>query len=129
MKRNGLTNKRILGVSGRNEVLRILADKIKDGLSKCQFDGVRSAEEASRSVMLSSYHLLIVDETNFTKIAHTGSSSIKNFPLVILTENDKLPADQNKFFAPNVYGYLSANRPEDIIPILSRLLSIEFAPR
>ena len=129
MKRNGLTKKRILGISARTDILRILADKIKDSFSKCRFDGVTSAEEASRSMMLSSYHLIIVDETNFKKIANSGSSSIRNFPLVILTENGKLPVDQNNFFAPNVYGYLSANRPEDIVPILSLLLSIEFTPR
>ena len=39
-----------------------------------------------------SYQLLIVDETNFKKIQFAGSSLIQNFPLLILTDNGKLPA-------------------------------------
>jgi len=124
-----LTSKRVLGVSGRTDILRMLEDKIENGFPKCRFDKVTTAEEASRSMLLSSYHLLIVDETNFKKIPFAGSSLIQNFPLLVLTDNGKLPADQKNYFAPNVYGYLPANRLEKIIPILSQLLRIEFTPR
>jgi hypothetical protein len=129
MKRKELSNKRVLGVSGRTDILRILEDNIRDGLPRCRFDKVTTAEEASRAVMRFSYHLLIVDETNFKKIASSGSSSLQNLPLVILTDTGALPADEKNSFAPNVYGYLPANRLEEIIAILSQLLSIEITPR
>ena len=129
MKRNGLINKRILGVCGRTDILQTLEDKIKDGCPKCWFDKVTTAEEACRLMMLFSYHLLVVDETNLKKFPRSESSSIQNFPLVVLTGNGKLPVDQENSFAPNIYGYLPANRLEKTIPIISRLLSIEFVPR
>jgi hypothetical protein len=129
MKRNGLSNKKILVVSERTDILRMLEDKIKDGFPKCRIDIVTNAEEACRATMLFSYQLLIVDESNFKKLAHSGSSPMQNFPLLILTENGKLTAEQKNSLDPNVYGYLPANRPEEIIPILPRLLSNEFTPR
>jgi len=113
----------------QTDILRILEDKIKAGFANCRFDGVRAAEEARRSMMLASYHLVIADERSFNKIARAGSSPIRNFPLLVLTDNGQLHADQKNSFAPNVYGYLSADRLEKIIPILSRLLNIEFTQR
>ena len=130
MKRNGLIRKRrVLGVCGRPDILRMLEDKIKEGFPRWRFDGVTTAENAGRLMLLSSYHLLIVDEANFKKIQHAGSSVIQNFPILVLTDKEKLPADQQNSFTPNVCGYLLASRLEEIIPIFSRLLSIEFTPR
>jgi hypothetical protein len=129
MKRNDLISKRVLGVCGRTDILQMLEDEIKDGCPKCWFDKVTTAEEACRLMMLFSYHLLVVDETNLKKFMRSESSSIRNFPLVVLTDNGKLPIDQENSYAPNIYGYLPANRLEKTTPVISRLLSIEFVPR
>lgn len=129
MKRNGMSNKKILVVSERTDIRRVLVDKIKDGFPKCRIDIVTTAEEACRATMLFSYHLLIVDESNFRKLALSESSPILNFPLLVLIDNGNLPPEQKNPLAPNIYGHLPSDRPEEIIPNLSRLLSSEFTPR
>ena len=129
MKRNGLSNKKILIVSDRADILRMLEDKIKDGFPKCRIDIVTTAEEACRATMLFSYHLLIVDELNFKKLSKPGLSPMQNFPLLVLTDNGKSPAEQKNSLAPNVYGHLPADRPEEIIPMLPRILNNGFVPR
>lgn len=129
MKRNGLSNKKILVVSDRTDILRILEDKIKDGFPKCHIDIVTTAEEACRATMLFSYHLLIVDELNFKKLSNSGLSPMQNYPLLVLTDNGKLPVEQKNSLAPNDYGHLPADRPEEIIPMLLRILNNGFVPR
>ena len=129
MKRNGLSNKKILVVSERTDIRRVLESKIKDSFPKCRIDIVTTAEEACRAAMLFSYHLLIVDESNFRKMALSESSPMRNFPLLVLTDNGHLSIEQKNSLTPNIYGHLPADHPEEIIPNLPRLLSSEFTPR
>jgi hypothetical protein len=128
MKRNGLSNKKILVVSERADIFRGLADKIKDGWPECRIDRVTTAEGACRVTMLFNYHLLIIDESNLKALSRSASSALQNFPLLVLTENGKFPAQQKNSPAPNVCGHLPANRSEEIIPLLPRLLNNEFTP-
>lgn len=128
MKHSGMINKRLLGVCGRAEILQTLEDKVLDGCRICHFDKAATAGEASRLMMFFGYHLVIVDEQNFNNFIRSGSCLIHNFPLIVLTESGKLPADQKNSFAPNVYGYLPANDLDKTIPIISLVLSIEFVP-
>ena len=79
--------------------------------------------------MLYSYHLLIVDELNFKKLSNSGLSPMQNYPLLVLTDNGKLPVEQKNSLAPNDYGHLPADRPEEIIPMLLRILNNGFVPR
>ena len=128
MKNNRLIKKRILGVSGQTDVLQMLDEMINGRFSKCRFDSVATAEEAIRAMMFSSFHLLIIDQTNFKKIQHARLYQTHLLPILILIDKGKFPPNQKNSFSPNVYG-LPANRPEEIISILPQLLSIEFTPR
>ena len=128
MKHSSMINKKLLGVCGRAEILQTLEDKIKNSCRKCRFDKAETAGEASRLMMFFGYHLVIVDEQSFKNFPRSGPSLIQNFPLVILTDNGKLPVDQQTSFAPNVYGYIPVNHLDKTIPVISLLLNIEFVP-
>jgi len=129
MKRSDLSKKKILIVSRRTATLRMLNDKIKEGFPKCRIDMVTNAEDACRATMLFSYHLLIVDESNYKKMANSGASPLQNSPLLIITENGKIPSEQKIHRGPDVYVHLPANRPEEIISKIPRLLGNGFTPR
>ena len=129
MKHNGLSNKKILIVSERTDIRRMLEDPIRDGLPKCRIDRVKTVQEACRAIMLIGYHLIIIDESKFKNMSHPGLSPMQNFPLLVLTDNDKLSAEQKNSPVPNVYGHLPADRPEVIISMLPRILNNGFVPR
>jgi hypothetical protein len=128
MKRNGLSNKIILVVSERADILQMLEGKIKDGFPKCRIDRVTTTEEACRATLLFRYNLLIVDELNFNKLSHSASSLMQNFPLLVLTDNGHLPPEQKNSLIPGINSHLPSDRSEEIIPNLSRLLNSEFTP-
>ncbi len=129
MKLNGLSNKKILIIGEGADTLRKLEDKIKDGVPKCQIDRVATAEEALRATTLFSYHLLIIDESTFNNLSHTGSSPMQNLPLLVLGDNGNRSAGRKSTPAPNVCGHLHADRPEEIISMLPRILNNGFVPR
>ncbi|UCF91077.1 MAG: hypothetical protein JSW39_22790 [Desulfobacterales bacterium] len=129
MKRHGMIHKRLLGVSPRADVLQTLEERIKAACSTCRFDKAATLEEARQRMMRFNYHLVIVDEVNLKTLLRSASFLVQNFPLVVLTENGRLPADEKNAFAPNVYGFLPANSLERTIPVISELLNIEFVPR
>ena len=129
MKRNGMINKRILGVSGRNDILLTIEEKILEAYPKCLFDKVTTLQKARRLMMLYNYSLLVLDEANLNELNRSGASMIQNFPVVVLTDDGVLFVDQVKSFASNVYGYLPKNCLETTSLIISNLLNVEFVPQ
>ena len=129
MERNGLSIKKILVVSRRADIVRKLEDTIKDSIPKCQIERVSTAEEACRATMIFGYHLLIIDESNLKILSHSGSSPMQNFPLLVISDNGKLSAELKSSLAANVCGHLPADRPEEIISMLPRILNNGFVPR
>jgi hypothetical protein len=129
MKRNGMMNKRILGVSERIDILSAMEEMILEICPNCLFDKVTTLKKAQRLMMLFNYNLLFLDETTLNELNPSGTSMTQNFPIVILTNNGSLSLDKEKSSASNVYGYLPKNRLETIPQIIANLLNVEFVPR